>query len=214
MAAGLRERKKRRTVNAIEQAGVRLALEKGFKDVTVQEICDEADISRSTFFNYMPSREAAIFGRPLKMAPREEAWAVLEEVAPFSLLGAIMQISVLSIGGAEINQEVAAGRNRLRDEQPECLPLLLSPMTSYSLELVAIVAEWLAVDPSRSLLPGVGPVREATHIVNVAVGALNALLAEMREGDDDMLTFETLSGLVGEIRDVASALVAPALVNA
>ena len=120
MAEGLRARKKRATVNAIERAGVRLSLEKGFTNVTVQEICDAADISRSTFFNYMPSREAAIFGRPIRLVETEKAWAVFEEIAPFSLLGAMLQVSVLSIGGAEINQEVAAGRNRLREEQPEC----------------------------------------------------------------------------------------------
>lgn len=210
MAEGLRERKKRRTVNAIERAGVRLALEKGYKEVTVQEICDEADISRSTFFNYMPTREAAIFGRPVRLAPRDQVLPVLEELAPVTLLGAMMQIAVLSIGGAEINQEVAAGRNRLREEQPDCLPLMLSPMSTFALELVGLITEWISADPARRTLPDVSPVREATHYVTVAVGALNAVLGEMTGGDDDQLSFEALVQLVGEIRDVATALVGPA----
>ncbi len=206
MAEGLRARKKRATVNAIERAGVRLSLEKGFKNVTVQEICEDADISRSTFFNYMPSREAAIFGRPLRLVEFEKAWAVFEEIAPVSLLGALMQVSVLSIGGAEINQEVAAGRNRLRDEQPECLPLLLAPMTTFSLELSGFVTQWLAAHPELRMLPDVSPLREATHVVTLAVGALSALMAEMRDGDDDLMSLETTAALVAEIAAVGQRL--------
>lgn len=206
MAEGLRARKKRATVNAIERAGVRLSLEKGFKNVTVQEICEDADISRSTFFNYMPSREAAIFGRPLRLVEFEKAWAVFEEIAPVSLLGALLQVSVLSIGGAEINQEVAAGRNRLRDEQPECLPLLLAPMTTFSLELSGFVTQWLAAHPELRMLPDVSPVREATHVVTLAVGALSALMAEMRDGDDDLMSLETTATLVAEIAAVGERL--------
>ena len=206
MAEGLRARKKRATVNAIERAGVRLSLEKGFKNVTVQEICEDADISRSTFFNYMPSREAAIFGRPLRLVEFEKAWAVFEEIAPVSLLGALLQVSVLSIGGAEINQEVAAGRNRLRDEQPECLPLLLAPMTTFSLELSGFVTQWLAAHPELRMLPDVSPVREATHVVTLAVGALSALMAEMRDGDDDLMSLETTATLVAEIAAVGQRL--------
>ena len=206
MAEGLRARKKRATVNAIERAGVRLSLEKGFKNVTVQEICEDADISRSTFFNYMPSREAAIFGRPLRLVEFEKAWAVFEEIAPVSLLGALLQVSVLSIGGAEINQEVAAGRNRLRDEQPECLPLLLAPMTTFSLELSGFVTQWLAAHPELRMLPDVSPPREATHVVTLAVGALSALMAEMRDGDDDLMSLETTAALVAEIAAVGQRL--------
>ena len=206
MAEGLRARKKRATVNAIERAGVRLSLEKGFKNVTVQEICEDADISRSTFFNYMPSREAAIFGRPLRLVEFEKAWAVFEEIAPVSLLGALLQVSVLSIGGAEINQEVAAGRNRLRDEQPECLPLLLAPMTTFSLELSGFVTQWLAAHPELRMLPDVSPLREATHVVTLAVGALSALMAEMRDGDDDLMSLETTAALVAEIAAVGQRL--------
>lgn len=210
MAEGLRERKKRKTVNAIEQAGVRLALEKGFEKVAVMEICDEAEISRSTFFNYMPTREAAIFGRPLTMIPREQAWAILEEVAPSSMLMALLQVSMASIGGAEINPEVAAGRNRLVVEQPHCAPLMLAPMATLSIDLTGLVAEWLGADASRRRLPDVSVVREASHVVSVTQGALTALMAEMTSGvDDALLTPEALAQLVGEIEVVARALPQP-----
>lgn len=210
MAEGLRERKKRKTVNAIEQAGVRLALEKGFEKVSVMEICDDAEISRSTFFNYMPSREAAIFGRPLKMIPAEEAQAILEATAPTSLLLALLQVSMASIGGAEINPEVAAGRNRLVAEQPHCAPLMLAPMATLSIDLTGLVASWIDAEPSRRRLPHVSAVREASHVVTIVGGALSALMSEMTGGSDDaMLTPETLVDLVRELELVAAALPLP-----
>jgi AcrR family transcriptional regulator len=210
VAPGLRERKKRATVNAIERAGVRLALEKGFEKVSVMEICDEADISRSTFFNYMPTREAAIFGRPLRMVPLDQALAILDEQAGKSLLAGIFHVSLVSIGGAEINPEVAAGRNRLGVEQPHCMHLMLAPMTTLTLELIGLVAIWLEADHGRRRLPEVSVVREASHVVTVAGGALTALMAEMKGGaDDSMLSIETLEELVREIEVTAAKVTEP-----
>lgn len=210
MAPGLRERKKRATVNAIERAAVRLALEKGFEKVSVMEICDEADISRSTFFNYMPTREAAIFGRPLRMIPMDQALAILDDQAGKSLLSGIFHVSLTSIGGAEINPEVAAGRNRLGAEQPHCMHLMLAPMTTLTLELIGLVAVWLDADHSRRRLPEVSVVREASHVVTVASGALTALMAEMKGGADDaMLSIETLEQLVREIEVTAAKVTEP-----
>jgi AcrR family transcriptional regulator len=62
MAAGLRERKRRRTFEAIHQAGMRLFAERGYADVTVADIADAADISRATVFAYYPAKEDIVLG--------------------------------------------------------------------------------------------------------------------------------------------------------
>src|SRR5690606_10722322 len=69
MAEGLRERKVRLTRRRIEKAAVDFAYEGGIKSVTVEQICDAAMVSRSTFFNYFPSLDQAIFGPPLEYDP-------------------------------------------------------------------------------------------------------------------------------------------------
>ncbi|WP_460887331.1 acyl-CoA-like ligand-binding transcription factor [Promicromonospora xylanilytica] len=39
-----------------------LVLERGYEETTVDDICAAAEISRSTFFRYFPSKEDALFG--------------------------------------------------------------------------------------------------------------------------------------------------------
>ena len=61
-APGLRERKRRATRLAIQQAALRIALDEGLAAVTVDEVSRRADVSPRTFFNYFPNKEAAILG--------------------------------------------------------------------------------------------------------------------------------------------------------
>jgi AcrR family transcriptional regulator len=58
---GLRETKKLQTRQAIAAAGMRLFVTRGFDQVTVGEIANEAGVSEKTVFNYFPTKEDIFF---------------------------------------------------------------------------------------------------------------------------------------------------------
>ncbi|MGY0489648.1 TetR/AcrR family transcriptional regulator [Streptomyces sp. WG-D5] len=68
-AEGLRARRRRETRTELHAATVRLAREHGFGQVTVEMISKEAGVSPRTFFNYFPSKEAALFAFPGAVPP-------------------------------------------------------------------------------------------------------------------------------------------------
>ena len=57
---GRRARKKSRTRDALFEAAVRLAQQRGFERVTVEQICREADTARGTFFLHFPTKHALL----------------------------------------------------------------------------------------------------------------------------------------------------------
>jgi AcrR family transcriptional regulator len=61
--AGLRERKKQRTREAIAETAWTLIADRGFAEVTVADIARAAEVSEATVFNYFRTKEDLFFAR-------------------------------------------------------------------------------------------------------------------------------------------------------
>jgi len=88
VATTLRERKKIATRQALYEAVLRLALQHGLDNITVDAVADEANVSRRTFSNYFANKEdALLYGDQQRIArllaevrarpPYESAWQAL-----------------------------------------------------------------------------------------------------------------------------------------
>ncbi|MBB4920405.1 TetR/AcrR family transcriptional regulator [Streptosporangium saharense] len=165
--AGLRERKKAETRQAVHEAALRLCAEHGLDNVTVEAIADAANISRRTFSNYFAGKEdALLYGdeqrirllveRVRSRPPEEPAWQALR--------GAVRDLYG-ELGEPEVAWAVRA---RLAKRHPALLARQLANHAALERELVqAITDRDGTADPVRPRVLAAGflvALRIATHM--------------------------------------------------
>lgn len=92
LSPGRRERKKRATRLALKAAALDLISERGYNNVTVEDIANAVDVSVRTFFNYFTSKEAAVVGSGPEMAEdlRAQLIALPPELSPLGALQTLL----------------------------------------------------------------------------------------------------------------------------
>jgi AcrR family transcriptional regulator len=156
----LRERKKHATRRALRRIALDLVAERGFAHVTVDDIAAAADVSPRTFFNYFPSKEAALFGMdPERVAVlRAEVVAVSPGEPALSALRAVMTDVAEGITEelAALGGDMADWLARMKTARTD--PHLRAAHTAQMALMERAVAEGLAerlgVDPERDPYPG------------------------------------------------------------
>ncbi|MHA7985360.1 TetR/AcrR family transcriptional regulator [Rathayibacter sp. CAU 1779] len=136
-AAGdtLRERKKQHTWQAIHEAALELVDLNGLDGTTIEQICQHADVSPRTFFNYFPSKAAAALGLP-------ETAISPETIDQFKVATGDLVPALCHLVGEPADARL--DRIRMKDmihRRPELMPAFTQWMTSVREQFVQLAEE-------------------------------------------------------------------------
>ncbi len=143
----LRERKKLRTRRALADAALRMFTENGFGATTLEEIAEEAEVSKSTFFRAFPAKEAAA------IEAEAELWsAYLSALADRELCGAILgelhQTLATAAAGLDPGwDERFLATRRLVAAEPALLAYVEHYRAGVERQVIACLAGKLHLDP-------------------------------------------------------------------
>jgi AcrR family transcriptional regulator len=149
---GLRERRHRQTSADIRDAAVRLARERGFDKVTVEEICTQAGISARTFFNYFPNKESAIAYGPSDIPADLVADFVAAGPASYSVvLSELITLAAHHLRDVPPPRDLAEGCLELAKTSPAVLSAFLAEFERFQNHLTDIVVRRQKMRPDDEM---------------------------------------------------------------
>lgn len=186
-ALGLRERKRRATRRSIEFAVLELTRDHGLDQVTVDDISRVADISPRTFFNYFPSKDAALVGDSPFMLDGASA----ERFAQAKPGGDVLADLFALVRELSLGVTVDLGLHQLRlkvmRDYPELFAIKVVSMRSLETVLTEVVERRLAADAraTGAVEPSVGAWHSrALLIALVSLSTMRHAWGRWAESDD------------------------------
>lgn len=150
--AGLRERKKAQTRQALSWAAVKLSVQRGFENVLVEDIAAEAGVSPRTFNNYFSSKAEAVAARHVDRIANIAS--ALRERPTDEPIWTAITAAVLDQDG--LDAEPPAGwveGVRVMIETPALQGEVAKAYTVAGRVLAEVIAERTGTDPERDLYP-------------------------------------------------------------
>jgi AcrR family transcriptional regulator len=180
---GLRERKRLATRQAIQQAVLSLALERGLEHVTVEEISRQADISPRTFFNYFVSKEAAIAGDSPSLIAAAEVDLFVSGGPNGNLLRDLGELVAGAADHASDSRDIVLLRRELHTRYPNLFALRMAGMKAFEDELAVVVERRLVHDDPTLAEDPVALASRARLVTLVAFGALRHAWTRWADSD-------------------------------
>ena len=143
----LRERKKLRTRRALADAALRMFAEKGFNETTLDELTEEAEVSRSTFFRTFPAKEAVAIEAEVELWSAYLAALDARELSG-AILGELHATLAEAVAGLESGwDERFLATRRLVSAEPALLAYVSHYRVGIERQVAALLAKKLGVDP-------------------------------------------------------------------
>jgi AcrR family transcriptional regulator len=189
---GLRSRKARRTRERIAQAAVRLFLERGFEQTTLDAIAEAADISRRTFFHYFGSKESILeaveddvqdaFRSALAQAPATAAPLGAVKSGLLSMIGRFQTDEAVALDGLMRSTEALRARKQANYERQE------------RALFEALSEKWPAPEHRATL----------QTVAMASIGAMRLATERWRAAPDDRPLADQLEQAFGELAELAA----------
>jgi AcrR family transcriptional regulator len=135
---GLRERKKRATRQALGEAALRLAADRGLEHLTVEEISEAAGVSARTFFNYFSSKEEAIIGDGPLITPPGDGVPFIGDGE--SVLDGLHRVVRAAAAGTAWRRDEVQVRRQLLQRYPALVPRMYARIAGFERSLASAVA--------------------------------------------------------------------------
>jgi AcrR family transcriptional regulator len=184
----LREQKKRRSREHVSRIAMTLFAERGLQSVTVDAICERAEVARRSFFRYFASKEDAVFpnDRERRAVFRD---ALAEDVEGETLSGAARRaVRALLDHDLQEDRKMARLRAELLAKEPALVRHLAMLTSQWTLEVTEVVAQRLGTTTRDRA--------DARLAVGALLGTLNAAgelwMANRLRGDPKVLTDRAL----------------------
>lgn len=140
----LRERKKLKTHDAIQQHALRLFREQGYDDTTIEQIAAAAEVSPSTYFRYFATKEDVVLHDALDPIMLDAFEAQPAELSPIQAMRHAMRSTFAELSAEELAEQLE--REHLIRTIPEVRARMLDSLTGS----VQLFAKALAKRAGRS----------------------------------------------------------------
>ncbi|MBX3091149.1 MAG: TetR family transcriptional regulator [Cryobacterium sp.] len=145
-APGLRERKRLATRLAIQRAVLNLASQRGYDNVTIEEVSAEADVSPRTFFNYFASKEDAVVGDVPTLRDLSEAEKFVSEGPGEDVFSGLGRLLAAASNSFNDNREESQRRRVLLREHPALFAKRMAVLHDFEDDLAELVFRRLTAD--------------------------------------------------------------------
>ena len=193
---GLRERKRRATRAAIERAAITLVQERGYDNITVAQISERAQVSQGTFFNYFPTKDAAIVGIGTYNLDPDAVHAAFDRLMPATMFTATLTLFLQVVESFDWESDVS-----LVKDTPSLMKMFLDNAFEFVADFRTLVASYLDERPQLRTCPELlSSSEEAGIVVSEALEAAKfALSRAARNPSEGLMSAEDVEEVVRRI---------------
>jgi AcrR family transcriptional regulator len=199
---GLRERKKQRTRAMLVDAAVKLCIERGYGNTTVEQIAAAADVSPRTFSRYFPNKDAVMMTvlDDLVHAAAAELARIGAEIPPLTALARAHTQALRGVPSGEVTGLSTHRLVLMVNVISSSSALRLAAAAARLQPLVVAVAARLAIDPMD---------RRVALIVSLWGAITAAAWGQLVIGPDEyencaVIMADRLEDAFGEFADIAA----------